>query len=53
MTVAPISTASRGLPRVPTMYAAINVLPCPGSAACEAPSSKLSSTAAIPTPHVR
>ena len=38
-TMTPRSTASTGRPRVPTRYAAMTVLPCPGASACPAPNS--------------
>ena len=53
VTVAPTSTASRIVPSRPAMYAAMIVLPCPGSRACDVPSSTASPTARRPTGQVR
>src|SRR5262244_3104003 len=53
VTIAPTVSASRGRPRRPAMYAAITVFPCPGSAACAAPSVSARSTARAPTSGVR
>ena len=39
-TIDPRSTASLARPRVPTRYAAITVLPCPGARACTDPTRK-------------
>ena len=44
VTKTPRITASIGLPRAPTIYAAAIVLPCPGVAACTAPTQKLDRT---------
>ncbi len=40
VTIAPSTTACRGLPRVPTRYAATIALPWPGESACTAPQPK-------------
>ena len=37
VTVPPSMTACRGVPRVPTRYAATSAFPCPGVSACAAP----------------
>src|SRR5438270_8272529 len=44
-TVRPSRMASRTEPRLPTRYAAITVLPCPGDSACTEPRAIEASTA--------
>ena len=53
VTVRPSSTACRGVPRVPTRYAATIVLPWPGLSACAAPQNIASSSASATTPALR
>ena len=50
VTVAPSATACRGVPRVPTRYAATIALPWPGDSACSAPHPNAASRSRTSTP---